>query len=253
GHLAHEGTARMTTDSRTASARAAAATPGAEPTADPTGPIPVLPGGAPRLDIAQVSEALLGRWADTRRAARERAARPELHRPSDATVAEHRERVFQQLQILVEDDVSHPMLPEHLGGPNDNGANVAGFEELVVADPSLQIKAGVQSGLYTSAIIQLADQEQQRAWVPAAMRRGALCTAAIIRRGVQGARGAWGPAGLSLGTPGAFAMPEIGHGSGVQSRATTATFDPEGGEDGEWVIHTPFRAAWKEFLGNAAI
>src|SRR5699024_11072180 len=226
GHLAHEGTARMTTDSRTASARAAAATPGAEPTADPTGPIPVLPGGAPRLDIAQVSEALLGRWADTRRAARDRAARPELHRPSDATVAEPRERVFQQLQILVEDDVSHPMLPEHLGGPNDNGANVAGFEELVVADPSLQIKAGVQWGLYTSAIIQLGDQEQQRAGVPAAM---------------------------SLETAGAFAMTEIGHGSDVQSLATTATFDPEGGEDGEWVIHTPFRAAWKEFLGNAAI
>ena len=216
----------MTTDSRTASARAAAATPGGETAADPTGPIPVLPGGAPRLDITQVSEALLGRWADTRRAARERAARPELHRPSDATVAEHRERVFQQLQILVEDDVSHPMLPEHLGGPNDNGANVAGFEELVVADPSLQIKAGVQWGLYTSAIIQLGDQEQQRAWVPAAM---------------------------SLETPGAFAMTEIGHGSDVQSLATTATFDPEGGEDGEWVIHTPFRAAWKEFLGNAAI
>src|SRR5699024_12116497 len=45
GHLAHEGTARMTTDSRTASARAAAATPGGETAADPTGPIPVLPGG----------------------------------------------------------------------------------------------------------------------------------------------------------------------------------------------------------------
>src|SRR5699024_2041822 len=54
-------------------------------------------------------------------------------------------------------------------------------------------------------------------------------------------------------TPGAFAMTEIGHGSDVQSLATTATFDPEGGEDGEWAIHTPLRAAWKEFLGNAAI
>src|SRR5699024_131202 len=46
---------------------------------------------------------------------------------------------------------------------------------------------------------------------------------------------------------------EIGHGSDVQSLATTATYDPSGGEDGEWVIHTPFRAAWKDFLGNAAI
>ena len=130
------------------------------------------------------------------------------------------------MQLLAKEQVSFPMLPEHLGGPNDNGANVSAFEELVVADPSLQIKAGVQWGLYTSAIIQLGDEEQQKRWVPDAM---------------------------SLKTPGAFAMTEIGHGSDVQSLATTATFDPEGGEDGEWIIHTPFRAAWKDYLGNAAL
>jgi acyl-CoA oxidase len=195
-------------------------------TANPTGPIPLPPGGAPRLDVEHVAEALLGRWADARRSARERAARPELHRPLDMTVAEHRERVLAQMQLLAEEDISFRMLPEHLGGPHDNGGNVASFEELVVADPSLQIKAGVQWGLYTSAIIQLGNEEQQRAWVPDAM---------------------------DLTTPGAFAMTEIGHGSDVQSLATTATYDPSGGDDGEWVVHTPFRAAWKEFLGNAAL
>ncbi|WP_114853773.1 acyl-CoA dehydrogenase [Brachybacterium sp. YJGR34] len=189
----------------------------------PTGPLAVPPGGADRLDVEMVSEALLGRWADTRRAARERAARPALHRPLDATVAEHRERVLGQLHLLAEEEVSLPMLPEHLGGPNDNGANVAAFEELVVADPSLQIKAGVQWGLFTSAIVQLGNEEQQRAWVPDAM---------------------------SLETPGAFAMTEIGHGSDVQSLATTATYDPA---TEEWVLNTPIRAAWKEFLGNAAL
>ncbi|GAA1489024.1 acyl-CoA dehydrogenase [Brachybacterium sacelli] len=191
--------------------------------ATPTGPIPVPPSGAARLDVEAVAEALLGSWADTRRAARERAARPELHRPLDATVAEHRERTSAQMQLLAEEDVSFPMLPEHLGGPNDNGANVAGFEELVVADPSLQIKAGVQWGLFTSAIVQLGDEQQQKAWVPDAM---------------------------SLATPGAFAMTEIGHGSDVQSLATTATYDPA---TEEWVLNTPIRAAWKEFLGNAAL
>src|SRR5699024_4902304 len=140
---------------------------------------------ADRLDVEAVGEALLGSWAETRRTARERAARPELHRPLDATVAEHRERTFEQMKTLAAEHVSHPMLPEHLGGPNDNGANVAAFEELVVADPSLQIKAGVQWGLFTSAIIQLGDEEQQKAWVPDAM---------------------------SLAVPGAFAMTEIGHG-----------------------------------------
>ncbi len=210
----------------TAETRTAAPSTPSTGTADPTGPIPALPSDAQRLDVELVSEALLGRWADSRRTARARAARPALHRPMDVTVAEHREHVFTQLQALAKEQVSLPMLPEHLGGPNDNGANVASFEELVVADPSLQIKAGVQWGLFTSAIVQLGDEEQQKKWVPGAM---------------------------SLETPGAFAMTEIGHGSDVQSLATTATFDPDGGEDGEWVLHTPFRAAWKDFLGNAAI
>jgi acyl-CoA oxidase len=189
----------------------------------PTGPIPVPGAGSPRLDVEAVSTALLGRWADVRRTARERAARPEMHRPLDASVAEHRERVFEQMRILAEENVSWPMLPESLGGPNDNGANVASFEELVVADPSLQIKAGVQWGLFTSAILQLGTEEHHRAWIPDAM---------------------------SLETPGAFAMTEIGHGSDVQALATTATYD-ESTE--EWVIHTPFRAATKDYLGNAAI
>ena len=205
------------------SAPAAAAHGAQQLTADPTGPIPVLPDGAARLDIEAVSTALKGKWAEARDTARERAARPEMARPENMSVAEHRDRVLGQTRTLAEENVSWPMLPEHLGGPNDNGANVAAFQELVVADPSLQIKAGVQWGLFTAAIVQLGDQEQQAAWVPDAM---------------------------SLEVPGAFAMTEIGHGSDVQSLATTATYDPQ---TEEWVIHTPFRAAWKEFLGNAAL
>src|SRR5699024_6407501 len=45
-------------------------------------------------------------------------------------------------------------------------------------------------------------------------------------------------------------MTEIGHGSDVASIATTAVYDEE---TAEFVINTPFRAAWKEFIGNAAI
>ncbi|WP_259557469.1 acyl-CoA dehydrogenase family protein [Brachybacterium sillae] len=196
---------------------------GDHPGPTPTGPLPVIPDGAPHLDVALVTETLLGRWREARLAGRERAARPELHRPLDMTVADHRERVLEQMHLLAAEDVSRPMLPESLGGPNDNGANLAAFEELVVADPSLQIKSGVQWGLFTSAILQLGTQPHHEAWVPGAM---------------------------SLETPGAFAMTEIGHGSDVQSLATTATYDPD---TEEWVITTPFRAAWKDYLGNAAL
>lgn len=189
----------------------------------PTGPIPIPLPGTARLDVDLVARALKGRWIQARDTARERAARPELARPLDMPVAEHRDRVLDQMHILAAEKVSWPMLPESLGGPNDNGANVAAFEELVVANPSLQIKAGVQWGLFTSAILQLGTEEQHHKWIPAAM---------------------------SLETPGAFAMTEIGHGSDVQSLATTATYDAQADE---WVIHTPIRAAWKDYLGNAAL
>ena len=36
---------------------------------------------------------------------------------------------------------------------------------------------------------------------------------------------------------------------GRASIATTATYDPE---TEEFVLHTPFRAAWKDYIGNAA-
>ncbi len=41
-----------------------------------------------------------------------------------------------------------------------------------------------------------------------------------------------------------------GHGSDVSAIGTTATYDPEAEE---FVIHTPFRGAWKDYLGNAAL
>jgi acyl-CoA oxidase len=215
--------AGLTTDPTDGAADQAGSAKARPASAHPTGPIPVPPPGAPRLDVPAVTEMLLGHWKEIRLASRERAERPEMHRPIDASVAEHRERVFGQMQQLAAENVSWPMLPEHLGGPNDNGGNVAAFEELVVADPSLQIKAGVQWGLFTSAILQLGTEEHHHRWVPDAM---------------------------SLEVPGAFAMTEIGHGSDVQSLGTTATYDPA---NQEWVIHTPFRAATKDYLGNAAL
>ncbi|WP_427117106.1 acyl-CoA dehydrogenase [Pseudarthrobacter scleromae] len=176
----------------------------------------------PAVDVEALGRQLLGKWADVRLQARELAARPELHKIEGLTHTEHRKRVFGQLRYLVENEAVHRAFPAALGGSDDHGGNIAGFEELVVADPSLQIKAGVQWGLFGSAVMHL---------------------------GTAGHHARWLPGIMNLDIPGCFAMTETGHGSDVASIATTATYDPA---TEEFVVHTPFRAAWKDYIGNAA-
>jgi acyl-CoA oxidase len=175
------------------------------------------------VDVHALGEQLLGKWATVRLQARDLAARPELHKTEGLTHTDHRARVSGQLQYLVENGAVHRAFPSALGGSDDHGGNIAGFEELVVADPSLQIKAGVQWGLFGSAVMHLGTGEHHAKWLPGIM---------------------------SLEIPGCFAMTETGHGSDVASIATTATYDPA---TEEFVVHTPFRAAWKDYIGNAAI
>lgn len=178
---------------------------------------------APTVDVEALGELLLGTWRDVRIVARELTARPELHRIDGLGMAEHRARVSEQLRTLIDAGAVHRAFPKDLGGSGDHGGNIAGFEELVTADPSLQIKAGVQWGLFGAAVLHLGTRPHHEKWLPGIM---------------------------NLEIPGAFAMTETGHGSDVASIATTATYDPE---TQEFVIDTPFRAAWKDYLGNAAI
>jgi acyl-CoA oxidase len=209
--------------------RTAGAAPGraaARPTATPGAAAAAgRPGsaGTPAVDVAALGEQLLGKWADVRRHARDVSGRPELHKIEGLTHTEHRRRAFGQLELLVRHNAVHRAFPAALGGSDDHGGNIAGFEELVTADPSLQIKAGVQWGLFGSAVMHLGTEDHHRKWLPGIM---------------------------SLAIPGCFAMTETGHGSDVASIATTATYDPA---TEEFVIHTPFRAAWKDYIGNAAI
>lgn len=177
----------------------------------------------PRVDVAGLEEVLLGRWAHVRRDARAFLADPRLHRDESLPMPEHRERVLEQLRILAAEGDVLRAFPEALGGADDHGGSLARFEEVITADPSLQIKAGVQWGLFASAILHLGTEDHHTRLLPAAM---------------------------SVDVPGAFAMTETGHGSDVASIATTATYDPA---TEEFVIHTPFRAAWKDYLGNAAL
>lgn len=178
---------------------------------------------APQVDVEALGAQLLGRWRDMRLAARAFAADPRMAKIEGLPVPEHRARVLDQLKTLAAEADVLRAFPTRLGGADDHGASIARFEELVAADPSLQIKAGVQWGLFASAILHLGTPEQQDRLLPGAM---------------------------DVSVPGAFAMTESGHGSDVASIGTTATYDPE---TQEFVIHTPFRGAWKDYLGNAAL
>src|SRR5690625_3223579 len=175
-----------------------------------------------QVDTAALSEILKGRWAHLRDKARALAADPRLIRTEGQTMAEHRADIFAKLRILVDEGEVNRAFPKALGGSDDPGGNIAGFEELLLADPSLQIKSGVQWGLFGAAILHLGTDDHHERLLPAAM---------------------------NVDVPGCFAMTEIGHGSDVASIATTAVYDEE---TEEFVINTPFRAAWKEYIGNAA-
>ncbi|GAA2721715.1 acyl-CoA dehydrogenase family protein [Cellulomonas aerilata] len=177
----------------------------------------------PVVDVRGLEEVLLGRWADIRRTARAFLTDPRLHRVEGQTMAQHRETVLAQLRILAREGDVLRAFPPALGGADDHGGSLARFEETIVADPSLQIKAGVQWGLFASAILHLGTADHHARLLPGAM---------------------------SVDVPGVFAMTETGHGSDVASIGTTATYDPE---TREFVLHTPFRGAWKDYLGNAAV
>jgi len=138
-------------------------------------------------------------------------------------MAEHRETVLKQLKTLVDSGATQYSFQSDLGGTMNPGGSLASFEELVFADPSLQIKYGVQWGLFSSAILYLGTDHHHKTFLPGA---------------------------VNLETVGVFAMTETGHGSDVASIGTTATYDAD---TNEFVIHTPDRHSYKDYLGNAAL
>jgi acyl-CoA oxidase len=177
----------------------------------------------PEVDVALVGEMLLGKWKDIRLATRKICEKPEMWQIPGLTHNEHRERVFGQLKNLVKEGATSYGFPKVVGGNADPGGSLTVFEELVFADPSLQIKYGVQWGLFGAAILYLGTDVHHKKLLPTV---------------------------INLETPGCFAMTETGHGSDVANIGTTATYDET---TKEFVIHTPSRHAWKDYIGNAAI
>jgi len=189
----------------------------------PRSPKNFVPSEELQLDTAALGKELLGRWAEVRLRARALCERPEMWKIEGQPISEHRERVLEQLSHLVDAGAVLLSFPESVGGKANPGGNIANFEQLVLADPSLQIKSGVQWGLFGAAVMHLGTEKHHLKFLPGIM---------------------------SLETPGCFAMTETGHGSDVASIATTATYDET---SGDFVLHTPHRGAWKDYIGNAAL
>ncbi len=177
----------------------------------------------PTLDAELVGQMLLGKWKDIRLATRRICEKPEMWQIPGLSHHEHRERVLGQLRLLVKEGATSYGFPETVGGSSDPGGSLTVFEELIFADPSLQIKYGVQWGLFGAAILYLGTDSHHKELLPSV---------------------------INLDTPGAFAMTETGHGSDVANIGTTATYDEQAKE---FVIHTPSRHAWKDYIGNAAL
>lgn len=177
----------------------------------------------PKVDTTLVGDMLLGKWKDIRLHTRKICEQPEMWQIPGLTHHEHRERVFGQLKILAENGSTAYGFPAIAGGNADPGGSLTVFEELILADPSLQIKYGVQWGLFGAAILYLGTESHHAELLPSV---------------------------VTLETPGSFAMTETGHGSDVANIGTTAIYDET---TKEFVIHTPSRHAWKDYIGNAAI
>lgn len=143
-------------------------------------------------------------------------------RDAELTLDEARDWTLDRLTRLASRGFAIAGFPDEFGGRGDQADSVAHFEMLAMGDLSLNIKSGVQHGLFGGAIVNLGTEVQHRLFLPDA---------------------------ITVALPGCFAMTEVGHGSDVQSLETTITY--LAGTD-EFEVHSPGPTAAKIYIGNAA-
>jgi acyl-CoA oxidase len=179
--------------------------------------------GLGALDTEQLAQFVDGERYDIRRYICSLLLRPAFSKANITTMAEYRERVLEWCQELARLEVSSYGYPRAYGGEANIPKAVATFETLAYHDLSLMVKYGVQFGLFGGSVLQLGTQKHHDAYLRAIAK---------------------------LEMPGCFAMTETGHGSNVRDIATSASYDVS---TGEFVIDTPTRSAWKDYIGNAAL
>jgi acyl-CoA oxidase len=178
----------------------------------------------PRIDVAELTRVLDGRYAEVRNLVRTNLAEQSaiLEEAETLPRAEFRERVRDVVVEMASTGQTGMGFPEEYGGGGDIGASVAAFETLAYGDLSVLVKVGVQFGLFGGAILQLGTKAHHDAYL------ADLVTGRLM---------------------GCFAMTETGHGSNVQALGTVATYDAAAQE---FVITTHGRQARKDYIGNAA-
>ncbi|MDR7275474.1 acyl-CoA dehydrogenase family protein [Catenuloplanes atrovinosus] len=173
-------------------------------------------------DLAdRLREVLDGRWAHLRRAARQKLDSRFVTVPGE-TGDQARERISRLVREIPPEVGVTAGFPAEFGGADDPGGSMVATETLAQVDLSLMVKAGVQWGLFGGAVYALGTRRHHEAWLPG-----------IIAGDVMGC----------------FAMTETGHGSDVQRLRTTAVYHPE---TETFDLHTPYEAARKDYIGNAA-
>ena len=143
-----------------------------------------------------------------------------LERPVGPTVDQHRQLALEWCQRLAAAGYGRLGLPADLGG--DPRGLFLLCESLALFDGSLMVKFGVHVGLIQATIARLGT-EQHHEWLK--------LTPTFERIGC-------------------FAMTETAHGSDVRGLETTATYIAQ---SQEFEIHTPGKAARKDYIGSAAL
>ncbi|WP_461107058.1 acyl-CoA dehydrogenase family protein [Tessaracoccus terricola] len=134
------------------------------------------------------------------------------------SVAEARVWALEKLVGIASRGFAIAGFPGHPGSVEDS---VAHFEMLALGDLSLNIKSGVQHGLFGGAITNLGTSWHHERFIDGVVDCSIL---------------------------GCFAMTELGHGSDVQSVETTITYVPE---TDEYEVNSPTPTARKAYIGNA--
>ncbi len=150
-------------------------------------------------------------WRDT-------VSAEDVTRDPGLCVDEARAWTLEKLTALANRGYAVAGFPGHGGTVAES---VAHFEMLALGDLSLNIKSGVQHGLFGGAISNLGNQWHHETFLPGT---------------------------ITCEIRGCFAMTELGHGSDVQSVETTITYLPE---SDEYEVHSPTPTSRKAYIGNA--